>query len=202
MNTDNGALMDQAKECLRGKWGMAIGTTAFYLLLGSSVQLIPKIGPMLALLLAGPLATGLAIFSLSLARNEEAKFEQIWQGFKHYGNAIGTYILMFIFVILWMLLFIIPGIIAAISYSQVFYILADNPQIAPMDAIDESKKMMDGHKAKYFGLLMRFFGLALLCILTLGIGFFWLMPYINVTTALFHEDIKSEKEFNVNDHLV
>jgi uncharacterized membrane protein len=204
MNTNNGLLMDQAKESLRGKWGLAIGTCLIYFLILGTIQVIPKIGSFVGLLISGPLILGLATFSLSIVRNQEAKLEQLWQGFTNYGPSIGTYILMVIFIILWSLLLIIPGIIASISYSQAFYILADNPQISPMDAIDESKKMMDGHKAKYFGLMMRFFGLALLCILTLGIGFLWLSPYMHVTFALFYDDInpKNEKEFDLSDHLV
>jgi uncharacterized membrane protein len=97
---------------------------------------------------------------------------------------------MVLFIVLWLLLLIIPGIIAAISYSMTFYILADDKSIKPMEAIDKSKKMMDGYKWKYFFLCLRFFGWALLCILTLGIGFLWLIPYINVSIAKFYDDVK------------
>ncbi|GHT57847.1 hypothetical protein FACS18945_2990 [Bacteroidia bacterium] len=91
----------------------------------------------------------------------------------------------------WSLLLIIPGIIAAISYSMTFYIIADDPAISAMDAINKSKKMMYGYKMKYFCLSLRFLGWALLCILTLGIGFLWLMPYIQVTFAKFYDDLKA-----------
>jgi uncharacterized membrane protein len=98
---------------------------------------------------------------------------------------------MILFILLWTLLLIIPGIIAAISYSMTFYILADDNSIGAMDAIDKSKKMMDGYKWKYFCLGLRFLGWALLCILTLGIGFLWLMPYMQVSMAKFYDDVKA-----------
>jgi len=69
------------------------------------------------------------------------------------------------------LLLIVPGIIAAISYSMTFFILVEDNSIGVNEARKKSVKMMDGYKWKYFRLGLRFFLLALLCILTLGIGF-------------------------------
>ena len=89
-----------------------------------------------------------------------------------------------------MLLLIVPAIIAAFSYSMVFYILADNPDISPTNALKKSKEMMMGYKWKIFFLGLSFLGWALLAILTLGIGLLWLMPYIQVSTINFYEDIK------------
>lgn len=97
---------------------------------------------------------------------------------------------MILYVLLWTLLLIVPGIIAALGYSMTFYILADEPELKAEEALRKSKAMMDGYKLKLFYLDLRFFLLAFLCILTLGIGFLWLIPYVNVTTALFYEDIK------------
>jgi uncharacterized membrane protein len=90
-----------------------------------------------------------------------------------------------------MLLLIIPGIIAAISYSMTFYILADDNSLTAMEAIDKSKAMMEGYKLKYFYLSLRFLGWALLAILTFGIGFLWLAPYMMVASAKFYDDIKN-----------
>jgi uncharacterized membrane protein len=96
-----------------------------------------------------------------------------------------------------MLLLIIPGIIAALSYSMTFFIIADDESIEPMEALKKSKKMMEGYKLKLFYLSIRFFGLALLCILTLGIGFLWLIPYTYVTMAKFYDDIKDNPAVQV-----
>jgi uncharacterized membrane protein len=190
MNTENAVLMQQARESLENKWGLAVGAFAVYILAAVAVQAIPYLGPVISLLISGPLALGAAIFSLALSRNQDARVEQIFQGFNNFSTALGAYLLIFVFTLLWLLLLIIPGIIAAISYSMTFYIIADNPSISAMDAIDRSKQMMDGHKWKYFCLILRFIGWAILCIFTLGLGFFLLIPYIQVSIAKFYDDIR------------
>lgn len=89
-----------------------------------------------------------------------------------------------------MILFIIPGLIAALSYSMTFFIIADDNSIDGFEALKKSKQMMKGYKWKYFCLNLRFLGWLVLCILSLGIGFLWLIPYVQVTNANFYEDIK------------
>jgi len=190
MNTSNVVLMKMARESLKGKWGLAVGTFFLFFLILFAVEMIPDAGPILSLLISGPFALGISIFSLAISRNENARLEQIFQGFNRFGVALGAYLLMLLFVLLWMILLIIPGIVAAISYAMTFYILADDDSIGPMEAIDLSKKMMYGYKWKYFYLMLRFFGLAILCVLTLGIGFLWFMPYVQITAAKFYDDIK------------
>jgi uncharacterized membrane protein len=190
MNAENTLIRQMARESLQGKWGLAIGTNVLYILAAIAIQAVPKIGTFISLIISGPLALGLTIFSLSISRNQDAKTEQLFQGFNKFGTAAGAYLLTILFSLLWGLLLIVPGIIAAISYSMTFYILADDDSISAMDAIDKSKKMMDGYKWKYFRLILVFFGLALLCILTLGIGFLWLLPYIQVSNAKFYDDLK------------
>ena len=191
MVKENKELMAEARESLSGNWGLAIGTFLVYGIIISSLQFIPVVGSVLALFIAGPMLVGVSMFSLSLSRGENARLEQIFEGFKNYGTVLGAYLLMVVLILLWMLLLIIPGIIAAIAYSQTFYILAEDDAISSMDALKKSKEMMDGYKWKYFCLGLRFIGWALLCILTLGIGFLWLSPYIQISYAKFYEDIKA-----------
>ena len=191
MVKENKELMAEARESLSGNWGLAIATFLVYGIIISIFQVIPTVGSVLALFIAGPMLVGVSMFSLSLSRGESARLEQIFEGFKNYGTVLGAYLLMVLFIFLWMLLLIIPGIIAAIAYSQTFYILAEDYTIGSMDALKKSKEMMDGYKWKYFCLGLRFIGWALLCILTLGIGFLWLSPYIQISYAKFYEDIKA-----------
>ena len=191
MVKENTELMAEARESLSGNWGLAIATFLVYGIIISIFQVIPTVGSVLALFIAGPMLVGVSMFSLSLSRSENARLEQIFEGFKNYGTVLGAYLLMVLFIFLWMLLLIIPGIIAAIAYSQTFYILAEDDAIGSMDALKKSKEMMDGYKWKYFCLGLRFIGWALLCILTLGIGFLWLSPYIQISYAKFYEDIKA-----------
>ena len=188
---ENKELMAEARASLSGNWGLAVGTFLVYIIIVGTLQVIPVIGGVIGLFIAGPMAVGICMFTLSLSRGESARLEQIFEGFKNYGTVLGAYLLMVLFIFLWMLLLIIPGIIAAIAYSQTFYILAEDDTIGSMDALKKSKEMMDGYKWKYFCLGLRFIGWALLCILTLGIGFLWLSPYIQISYAKFYEDIKA-----------
>ena len=106
---------------------------------------------------------------------------------------------MIIFTFLWSLLFIIPGIIAALSYSQVFYILAEDTEKKhdAMSALNESKKIMDGHKLDYFvlGIMLSFIGI-LVTIFTLGIGMLWFLPYSQVVLANFYLNINGKQYQN------
>jgi uncharacterized membrane protein len=191
MKTENVILMQQARESLNGKWGLAIGTYLMLVLISVVLQQFDQLGTLFILLITGPLSLGAAIFSLAISRDKEPKFEQLFQGFQKFEVAFLAYILMVIFILLWTLLLIIPGIIAAFSYSMTFYILADDKSIKAIAALDKSKKMMDGFKMKYFFLSLRFLAWALLCVLTLGIGFLWLIPYMQVTIAKFYADVKA-----------
>jgi len=196
MNTENVTLMKAARESLTGKWGVAILTFLIYILLTSASDSVKPHGSILTfraaltLIIGGPLALGAAIFSLSISRGKEARLEQIFLGFNNFSTSLIAYLLMVLYVLLWTLLLIVPGIIAALGYSMTFYILADDPLIKPQDALKKSKSMMDGYKLKLFYLCLRFFLLALLCILTLGIGFLWLFPFVHITLAKFYDDIK------------
>lgn len=194
MDTENKQLMIEAKEALSGKWVLAIGTILIYsLILGGVGIVLPIAGSIAALIIAGPMVLGLSIFLLAIARKEEARLEQIFKGFENFGNSLAAYLLMVVFVFLWTLLLVVPGIIMAIAYSQTFFIMADDKNIGPMDALRKSKKMMDGYKWKYVCLFFRFFGWILLCMLTFGLGFIILAPYMYVAYANFYNDIKDRE---------
>lgn len=115
---------------------------------------------------------------------------QLFDGFQRFGTALGAYLLTGIFIFLWTLLLIVPGIMAGLSYAMTYFIIADDPTIGPLQAITKSKEMMRGHKWKLFLLHWRFLGWVLLCILTLGIGILWLVPYVSTSLAHFYEDIR------------
>ena len=193
---ENSELRNSAKILLRGNWGESILVAFVYLIfVGAIASLQNKNNSLsiLTLIIEGPMLLGLTIFFLKLSRDEDARFENLFDGFKMFGKALGTYLLMILYIFLWTLLLIIPGIIAAMSYSMSFFILADNPDIKIQEALNLSKEMMYGYKMKYFLMQLGFFGLALLCILTLGIGFLWLLPFMQVTKSKFYDDIKDSR---------
>jgi len=188
--TPNKDLMAQALTALQGQWGLAIGTCVVLGFVCVLAAVIPLIGNVISFLISGALALGVATFFLAIARGQEAQLPMVFGGFQRFGSALGAYFFMALFTILWTLLLIIPGIIASLSYSMTYYIMADDPSIGCRDAISRSKEMMNGMKWKFFCLGFRFIGWSLLCCLTLGIGFLWLVPYMNCTFAKFYDDVK------------
>jgi uncharacterized membrane protein len=88
------------------------------------------------------------------------------------------------------LLLIVPGIVKSFSYSMSYFILRDNPGMGSSKAITASRNMMKGYKGKLFGLYLSFLGWAILCVLSLGIGYLWLVPYMMQTIANFYEELK------------
>ncbi|MGY6648772.1 DUF975 family protein [Wenyingzhuangia sp. IMCC45574] len=188
MATENIKLMQSARESLKGKWAIAVVGVLLH-------SLIISVGSYVSLIIAGPLSLGISLFALNISRGNEVKIEQIFKGFNHFTNTLVAYLLYILYVFLWSLLFLIPGIIKALAFSMTFFILADNPELGYMEALEQSEQMMNGYKWKLFKLNLRFFGWALVCILTLGIGFFFLAPYVKVTYAKFYEDL------NVADNL-
>lgn len=189
--THNRDLMAQARACLQDRWGLAIAVIVINFALGLACGSIPIAGALASLVITGPLSLGVALFFLSIARGGKAALGMMFDGFQQFGNAVGAYLLMILFTLLWTLLLIIPGILASLSYSMTFYIIADNPSVGVMEAIDRSKQMMYGNRWKYFCLQWRFFWWSLLCLLTCGIGYLWLAPYIVTSNTRFYDDLRT-----------
>ena len=179
----------QAKESLKGNWGIAIGV----ILVAGILLSVASYVPFGSLVLTGVFAAGLAIVMLEIVRNWEVKFTDMFKGFNNFGTNCIAGILVSIFTILWSLLFVIPGIIKAYSYAMTFYILADHPEMSAKDAIKTSQVMMDGHKMDLFVLELSFIGWYLLCIITFGIAALYVGPYVTASYAAFYEAIKDEK---------
>lgn len=150
---------------------------------------------LLKLAVQGALALGSALFFLRFTRREPAEINDIFAPFARMNSflyAAGTQLLISLLVFLWSLLFIIPGIVAACSYALSLYILADEPDLTPIEVLRKSRTLMKGHRLEYFWLTCRFTGWGFLATFTMGIGFLWLLPYFNVTTALFYERVREE----------
>jgi uncharacterized membrane protein len=190
MNTPNAVLMEQARASLSNKWNSAALAAFVMLLVTVGCRLIPVLGGIAGLVIAGPMALGSTMLWLAYARGQATPLATIFRGFDNFANALIAYLLVLLFTILWMLLLIVPGIMAGFSYSMTFFIMAEDPNIKPREAIRKSKAMMYGHRMKLLFLSLRFIGWEILGLLTLGIGFLWIMPYLYVSFAKFYEDIK------------
>lgn len=143
----------------------------------------------LAFLVTFPLSYGQCNLALRGADHQRLTVGDGFIGFSQYGRALGCCVLTGLFIFLWSLLFIIPGIIKAFSYAMTPYILLDHPEMGVSEAITESRRIMDGHKWELFCLNLSFIGWILLGILTLGILFFWLTPYMSITHAAFYRSL-------------
>lgn len=187
----NCELRGNARMNLKGNWMPAVLAYLVFTIISALPSTIPYIGPIISILIAGPMTLGITKFSINLKRHNNTNIEVIFDGFKNFTTAMVLQILIFLFITLWSILLIIPGIIAALSYSQAFYILNDNPDMPAMEALEESKRIMQGYKWKLFCLYLSFIGWGLLSALTFGIGTLWLNPYIGLSLANFYDNIKN-----------
>lgn len=133
-------------------------------------------------------------FFLKIARNRKTEWTEV---FSQTSRAVACFLsalLMGIFTFLWSLLLIIPGIIASYRYRQTQFILVDDPKIGPLEAITKSKEMMKGHKMDLFVMDLSFLGWNILAVLTFGLLYFWLAPYMAVSYANFYDALKKEKK--------
>ena len=146
------------------------------------------------LFLGSVVGVGYSRFNLELVDHNDAGFEQLFQYFPYWKNAVCARLLKGVYVFLWSLLFIVPGIIAAYSYAMTEYILAEHPELTANEALAASKEMMDGNKWRLFCLHFSFIGWSILCAFTMGIGNLWLNPYKNAATAAFYREISGTEQ--------
>ncbi len=216
-------LRRQGRESLSGKWAFAIGIMLLFAVLvfiGYAVVALPNV--LISMLSENPqsggiitiqviisialgviytsVVTGLALgilkIYLQLSRNEYTNVGELFAYIRKellVKNFL-LYLLLSIYRFLWTLLLIIPGIIKTFSYSMTFFILIDNPELSVNEAITRSRKMMDGHKFELFVLGLTFIGWYLLSAITFGIGFIWLIPYVQSTATHFYRKISGEQQ--------
>ena len=132
-------------------------------------------------------------------KQEIRPFSDVFRGFSGVFalGIIVIYILSTIFVSLWALLFVIPGIIKSYSYSQAYFIYYDTYEQTGtrpdfLACITASRRLMKGYKGKLFLLDLSFIGWHILAIITAGIGYLWLTPYISATKAAFYENLPKQ----------
>ena len=192
---------NRALSALENKWGNFVLITLAYVLIIGITQALsgdkdsPAILHLISLvlfILALPLTWGFQTLFLGAVRGGEATAKDMFEGYNKelFSRVLTTTLLYYVYVFLWSLLLLIPGCIKSYSYAMTPYILKDNPEMKNNAAIEESMRMMDGHKLELFLLDLSFIGWAILSILTCCIGFLWLVPYMNMARVNFYEDLK------------
>ena len=136
---------------------------------------------------------GYSKFNLDLIDGKKPQISSLFDYFRHWKKAVAANLLRAVYTFLWSLLFIIPGIIASYNYAMVPYIVAEDPDVSPKEALFRSKAMMYGNRWRLFCLEISFIGWAFLVVLTCGIGGLWLMPYQQASYADFYREISGTR---------
>ncbi|WP_243456494.1 DUF975 family protein [Mobilitalea sibirica] len=214
-----------ARDALRGKWALAVGTgfvamvlggvsrggssngrgdnsnsfvfqelsSSFWVFITVIISFI-LLWALITFFIGGAVELGYCRFNKNLIQGTNPQLKDLFSRFDIFFKALGLRIVIAIFTFLWGLLLIIPGIIAALSYSMAFYIMEENPSMGILDAIGESKEMMRGNKFRLFCLGLSFIGWLILCVFTFGIGMLWLVPYMNASFAAFYLEVSKSDE--------
>ena len=146
--------------------------------------------------LANPLLMGARYFFYRSLKEEE-KIKALLRAFSdRYLHIVKTLFLADLYIALWSLLFVIPGIIKGYQYRMVPYILAEHPDMSTRDVLEFSKDMMRGQKWKAFVLDLSFLGWNILGGFTLGIlNVFYVAPYQNLTNAALYEALRYRSNY-------
>ena len=212
-----------ARENLQGNWGISVGVALVAALLGGMVTgsgnisfqfnentvrnlppvfwgfLLPFVSVVGLLGLAmfiigGVVELGYAKFLLKQHDKKELVFADLFSQFERFGTGFAQRFLRTLYTALWTLLFVVPGIIKSLSYAMTPFLLEDHPELTASEAINRSKKLMDGHKMDLFILSLTFIGWDILSALTFGIGFLFLNPYRNAAYAAFYRNISAPRQ--------
>lgn len=147
------------------------------------------------------IGVGYAKFNLNLVDKKNAAFETLFEYFSHWKTTTIARLLRALYVFLWSLLFIIPGIVAGFSYAMTDYILAEDPELTADEAISQSKSIMMGNKWRFFCLQISFIGWDILATLAFGIGHLWLTPYKQAAYAAFYREVSGTEFYPEEDEL-
>ena len=184
---------NSAWNALRGQWGKLAVIALVYMALTGICSSAGGASSLALIIVEGPLLLGFYGICFSVLDGKSFDLGNLFDGFKNFSNALVLHLLNTIFIALWSLLFIIPGIVKSYSYSMSYYIMLENPQMRPNAARVASMQLMDGNKGRLFCLHLSFIGWYLLGLLTFGILYLWIIPYVNTATAVFYRQICFEK---------
>lgn len=220
---ESALLRQRARENLRNNWGISVAAAfvaaIFGALLSSGnvslnidqdimyelpdivVQILAlwaSVSGVLGLasfIIGGVVQLGYCRFLLNQHDGKPHSLSDLFSQFDRFGTGFAQAFLRGLYIFLWSLLLVIPGIVKSYSYAMTPFILAEYPDLTAIQAIEMSKKIMDGHKGELFMLGLSFIGWSLLNILTLGIGSLFLNPYMNAAYAAFYRQLQAETRY-------
>ena len=186
-------------------WKMTLATIAIYLISGGFSIYVniatvinhddpsPTVGysSSIITLLLIPFTIAASGYYLNHIRGFNPEWKSLYkEGIDNYGSYLVTGVLVNAFTVLWSLLFVVPGIIKALAYSQAKYVIHDNPRLKGKEAIEISKRMTNGFKGDLFSMYLSFIGWYILVGLTGGILSIYVTPYVETTSAMYYENLK------------
>lgn len=198
-------IKSRAKEILRNSYWYSFGVIILVIVLSclaeTIVQLIgggnaaSVISSILALLVSlfvmWPLSIGLIRFFIKTGQGNIPQVNDLFYVYKNgLMNTVFVMLSQVIFIFLWSLLLVIPGIIKSYQYFMIDYMLAENPRLERKRAFEITKEVMKGNKWRTFVLGLSFIGWILLGVITFGIGIVFLMPYVQATYAQYYLELK------------
>lgn len=213
-----------ARRNLEGTWGISVGVALVAALLGGLIVgtgsninfnfnedtvcnlppifwtvLLPLVSlagllGIVSFILGGTVELGYAKFLLKQYDRKELQFSDLFSQFERFGTGFAQKFLRTLYICLWALLLVIPGIVKGLSYAMTPFILEEHPEMTASEAIKASMKLMDGHKMDLFILGLTFLGWEILACLTMGIGFLFLNPYMNAAYAAFYRNISGQRQ--------
>lgn len=187
-------IKELAKGVFRTRYWPCVGASVLVALLLAACA--PFTLGIASLILTGPLTAGLCFFFTQVFQGNGDQVDigtPFSAGFTDFGRKLGGYLWMLLFVWLWSLLFVIPGLIKSFSYAMTPYILGDCPNVRAQDALTLSKRIMKGHKWELFVFELSFIGWQLLSGLTFGLlSLFYVNPYYQASRAGYYLEVREE----------
>ncbi len=184
----------KAKEQIRGNLILLLMCSLIVSGASALLLFVPVIGTLASIALTPTLTVGLVLVYLNLSRGKQPDFADLFAVRKQWLKVFLLNFIVGLRIILWSMLLYVPGIIAAIRYSMVYYIFLDNPELSLDEILTMSKAMTNGHKMDIFMLGLSFVGWMFLAPFTCGLLYFWLVPYMSATIANLYGELKIDYE--------
>lgn len=202
-----GQLLSDSWAGLKGNWKSPMLASLIYIIISgglssglSALNIFPHDDfdgafSLLSFLITIPMSVAIAqTFLLYVRGMRQDCIDNMFQkAFREYPRSLSLGFMVSLYTLLWSLLLLVPGIIKALSYSMTNYIALEHPDWSVGECINESMRMMRGHKMRLFLINLIFAGLGLLSIFTLGIALLWLCPWMYSIQANFYEDLKKQQ---------
>lgn len=159
---------------------------------GAILGAIGGVLSVIAAVLLMPLSVGLALYMLNVVRYKEDDIGYLFSKFDEFVQIFICKLVTDLQIALGYCLLIVPGIIWQCKYSQLDYVIADNPGIKWDEARKKAASMMDCMKMDYFVFILSFIGWYFLAVITFGIALIYIAPYVKTAESVYYEELRSK----------